>query len=293
MGTNFWWLFDLAVIVITLFFIINCARRGFSKIVVTALGCAVSFAAALAVSQATSDVIYDKMFKKGNTNAVEKAVEEYHPEDVIKMIIEKNELSGVLSNENIKQILESKNSMDLLYDYANSKASNILDSKENFEKTIINEFALAFSSQIGENLPPYVAHEMLNHMQDNEKLFLTTVEMLIDNPDELPAFIEENYIRGPAKTIVKCAVFLIVFFVLMTVIIIVLNKTGKFGLLNGYDRLDKVAGGVMGCIEAAAAIMIIAFVVKIIINMSENDSSFISIQTIERTKIFKYFYDFI
>lgn len=292
MGANFWWLFDLAVVVIALFFIINCVRRGFSKIVVTALGCALSFAAALAVSQATSDVIYDKMFKKGNINAVEKAVEEYHPEDVIKMIIEKNELSGVLSNENIKQILESKSSMDLLYDYANSKASNILDSKENFEKTIINEFAAAFSSQVGENLPPYVAHEILNHMQNNEELFLTTVEMLAKNSDEIPTFIEENYIRGPAKTIVRCAVFLIIFFVLMTIIIIVLNKTGKFGLLNGYDRLDKIVGGVMGCIEAVAAIMIIAFVVKIIINMSENNSSFVSIQTIERTKIFKWFYDF-
>lgn len=292
MGANFWWIFDLAVIVIILFFIIHCARKGFSKIVVTALGCALSFAAAMAVSQATSDVIYDKMFKKGNISVVKTAAEEYHPEDVIKTIIEKNDLSGVLSNENIKKILESKNSMDLLYDYANSKASNILDSKENFEKTIVNEFAAAFSSQIGENLPPYVAHEVFNHLEDNEELFLETVEMLMKNSDELPAFIEENYIRGPAKTIIRCAVFLIVFFVLMTVIIIVLSKTGKFGLLNGYDRLDKVVGGVMGCIEAVAAIMIIAFVVKIIINMSENNSSFVSIQTIERTKIFKWFYDF-
>lgn len=292
MGANFWWLFDLAVVVIVLFCIIHCAKRGFSKIVVMAVGCVVSFAAAWAVSQATSDVIYDKMFKKGNIKAVETAIEEYHPEDVIKTIIESNELSGVLSNENIKQILESKNSMDLLYDYANSKASNILDSKENFEKTIINEFAMAFSSQVGENLPPYVAHEILNHLQDNEELFIKTVEMLQKNSDELPAFIEENYIRGPAKTIVRCASFLIIFFILMTLIIIVLNKTGKFGLLNGYDRLDKIAGGVMGCIEAVAAIMLIAFVVRIIINMSENDSSFISIQTVERTKIFKYFYDF-
>ncbi len=293
MGGNFWWVFDLVVVLIILFCVIGNAKKGFSRIIVTAIGCIISFAIAWVVSKSTAETIYNKMFMKGNIEAVQTAVEDYNPEDIIKTIIENNELSGVLSNENIKIILEKENSLDLLYEYANSRASNILDSKENFEKNIINEFAKAFSLQVGASLPPYVAEEIFNHIKNNEELFLMTIDMLMTDSKELPAFIEENYIREPAKRIVSCAVFLIVFFVLMTIIILVASKSGNFGLLNGYDRLDKFTGGVLGAVEAVAVIMIIAFIVKIIINISENDVSFISMNTIENTKIFKHFYKFL
>lgn len=290
MGGNFWWVFDLIVIAVIILFIANGARKGFSKIIVAAVGCIVSFAAAWTLSEFAADTIYDNMLKEGNIEAVDKAIEEYNPEDVIKTIIESNELSGVLSNENIKTILESENSLDLLYQYANSQASNILDSKENFEASVINEFAKAFSSQVGAALPPYVAEGILGHLSNNEEMFLMTVEMLMTDSDELPEYIEKNYIREPATKIVSCAVFLVVFFALMTVIIMVANKSEKFGLLNGYDRLDKFMGGVLGAVEGVAAIIVIAFIVKIIINMSESGTSFINLETVENTKLFKYFY---
>lgn len=293
MGGNFWWLLDALVIIITVLCIVNCSRKGFSKIIVTAIGCAASIAIAWLISGSTSEMIYEKMFKKGNIEAVEAAIEEFNPEDAVKTIIESNELSGVLSNERIRAILENENSLNMLYEYANSEASNILDSRENFNKEIINGFAKAFAAQVGVNLPPYVAEEIVNHIENNEELFLSTVDMIISSPEKLPVFIEENYIREPAEKIVSAAVFLIVFFVLMTIIIIVANKSGDFGLLNGYDRLDKFAGGVMGIVEAIAAIMIIAFIVKIIINISENDNPFISMNTIENTKIFRHFYKFL
>ncbi|MBE6844170.1 MAG: hypothetical protein E7508_00455 [Ruminococcus sp.] len=293
MGGNFWWLLDALVIIITVLCVVNCSRKGFSKIIVTAIGCAASVAIAWIVSGYTSEMIYEKMFKKGNIEAVEAAVEEFNPEDAVKTIIESNELSGVLSNERIRTILENENSLNMLYEYANSEASNILDSRENFNKEIINGFAQAFAAQVGVNLPPYVAEEIVNHIENNEELFLSTVDMIINSPEKLPEFIEENYIREPAEKIVSAAVFLIVFFVLMTIIIIVANKSGDFGLLNGYDRLDKFAGGVMGIVVAFAVIMIIAFIVKIIINISENDNSFISMNTIENTKIFRHFYKYL
>ena len=48
--------------------------------------------------------------------------------------------------------------------------------------------------------------------------------------------------------------------------------------------------GILGIIEAAAAIMIIAVAVKMMINISESDNSFISMNAVEKTKIFRYFY---
>ena len=43
------------------------------------------------------------------------------------------------------------------------------------------------------------------------------IDMLMNHPQEVPEFIEENYIREPAKRIINAAVFLIVFFILIDV----------------------------------------------------------------------------
>ena len=52
-------------------------------------------------------------------------------------------------------------------------------------------------------------------------------------------------------------------------------------------------GGVLGLAEAVAAIIIMAVAVKIMINISESENSFISTKAVEQTKIFRHFYNFI
>lgn len=293
MGPNFWWVLDVIAVVALVLCILRCSRKGFSKMIVTAIGCVISLTAAWFVSKGSAGFIYDNFFKKGNIEAVETAIEDYKPEEVVKTIIESNELSGILNTETIKSILSGSNSLNMLYEYANSEASNILGTLENFKKEIINEFANAFAAQIGTGLPPYVAEEIVSHIENNEQLFISTIDMLLTDRDNMPEFIEKNYIRTPAKMIISSSVFLIVFFVLMTIILIVASRSPDFGLLNGYDRLDRFAGGLMGVVEGITVIMIIAVGLKLMINISENEGSFISMKTVENTKIFRHFYKFL
>lgn len=293
MGSNFWWIFDIITVVVLIVFILRCAKKGFSKMIVTAIGCVLSLVAAVTASHFSADMIYDDFFKKKNIEAVKTAIEDYKLEEDIKKIIEDNDLSGVLNTETIKSILEGKNSISILYEYANSEAVNILDSPENFKSNLLNEFAASFAARVGVSLPPYVVKEITDHMSDNEELFYSTINLLMKNPDKVPEYIEENYIRTAAKKIVGASVFIIVFFVIMTIILIISSRSPEFGLLNGYDRLDKFAGGLMGAIEGIAVIMIISVVVYLMINISENDNSFISLKTVENTLIFRHFYKFL
>ncbi len=293
MGENFWWIFDIIAVVVLVLSIIRCFHKGFSKIIITAVGCIISLAAALVVSRSTAGIIYDNFFKKSNIETVKTAIKDYRPEETIKNIIEENDLSGVLSTEKIKSVLESDNSLNMLYEYANSEATNILDSPGNFKSELISEFASAFASQVGVNLPPYVAQEITDRIENNEELFVSTVKTLVTEPEKMPEHIEKNYIRTPAKRIISSSVFLIVFFVLMTIILLLTNKAQGFGLLNGYDRLDKFAGGLLGFIEGITIIMIIAVGAKILVNISKSENSFISIKTIENTIFFRHFYKFL
>ncbi len=293
MGENFWWILDIITVIVLVLCIIRCAHKGFSKIIITAVGCVISLVAAWIISGSSSEFIYNNFFKKSNIETLKASIKDYHPEEAIKNIIEENDLSGVLSTEKIESVLKSDNSISMLYEYANSESANILDTPENFKNNLINEFAKAFAAQAGVNLPPYVAQEIIDHIGNNEKLFKSTIKTLMTQPDKVPEYIEENYIRAPAKRIISSAVFLIVFFVLITIILLVTSRSQGFGLLNGYDRLDKFAGGLMGLIEGITIIMIIGVGMKILINISENENSFFSMNTIENTKVFRLFYKFL
>lgn len=293
MGPNFWWVFDAVTVLVLIVCVNRCRRKGFSRIILKAIGCVVSLVVAWIVSVNTSDMIYDKFFKQKNIDAVQAAMEEYHPEDTLKSIIESNELSGVLSNDKIKEILKGKSSLDVLYEYANSQASNILDSKEHFKESLINDFAKAFADKIGVNLPPYVANEVTEHVGKSENLFLDTVNMILDSPDKVPAFVEENYIRSMAKKIISSAVFIVVFLVLMTIIMLLSGKSPQFGILNGFDRMDKAAGALLGLVEGVAIVMLLSMAAKIMVNMEDSETSFISMNTINNTVLFKHFYSFL
>ena len=57
MGEKFWWIYDIISVVVIIFFVFSGARKGFSKILITALGCVASIAAALFIGSKTTDFL--------------------------------------------------------------------------------------------------------------------------------------------------------------------------------------------------------------------------------------------
>lgn len=291
MGTNFWWIYDILAAAIVVLSIYSCAKKGFSKIIVIVIGCVVSIFLASFVSQKSSQFIYDKFIKKTSIEAVEEAIEEYDPAVSVREVIEDQGYGAVLEDSKVKKILESDDSMERLYEYANQAAGDVVDTHENFKKTLTAGFTELFSKQLGVKLPPYVTHELTEKLSGNEKLFIETTEMLLKSPDDVPEYIEENYIRKPALRLIKAFVFIISYFIFMTLIRALIYKTFRFGLLNGYDRLDKFAGGLLGVVQAGAMLIVMAVIVKIMIHVAESEGSFISYETVEKTKLFRYVFD--
>ena len=63
MGTQFFWFFDAAVIVLLLVFAFKGIHKGFVSVLLSVVAMIVAFAAALALSGAIADAIYDGMIK--------------------------------------------------------------------------------------------------------------------------------------------------------------------------------------------------------------------------------------
>ena len=170
----------------------------------------------------------------------------------------------------IKDIIKSGAGLNGLYKYANNSAGDKVDVFEKFSDFMTGEFSKKFGEQIGIKLPPYVTGAI---------------------NDKMPEFVEKNFIRGPGEKLSQVFSFLILFAVFMAVIGFVAVKTSAFGLLNGYDRLDKFFGGVLGIARAAVAMFAMAVIVKIMIDVAESSGSFFSYETVDKTYIFKHFFE--
>lgn len=291
MGTNFWWIYDLICIAVIVLCVYGGAKKGFSKIIIMVIGCVVSIFLAFTVSKHSSQFIYDKFIKESSIKAVSEMIEEYSPAASVKEVIESQDYGAVVEESKIKSILASEDSVERLYEYANQAAGSVVDTHENFVTTLTTGFTELFARQLGVKLPPYVTHELTDRISGNQELFVETTEMLMKSPDKVPEYIEENFIRKPALKLIKAFVFIICYFIFMTIIRVVINRTFKFGLLNGFDRLDKAFGGILGLIQAAVVLVVLAVAVKILIHIAESSGSFISYETVEKTKLFRLIFD--
>ncbi len=291
MAVNFWWIYDIILILVVILSVYSCSKKGFSKIIILTIGCVISIFLASFTSQKSSEFIYEKFIKKSSMESVSTSIEDYKPEVSVKEVIEDQNYGAVLEENRVKNILSSDDSMEMLYEYANQAAGTIVDTHENFRIIITDGFADKFAAHLGVELPPYVTYEIVDKVSQNEELFLEITDMILGNPDEVPQYIEKNYIRNPAIRLVKAFVFIISYFIFITLVRIVINRTFHFGLLNGYDKLDRTVGGVLGIIQAVANLVIISVFIKIIISIIGSDNSIISYETVENTKLFKHIFN--
>lgn len=291
MGTNFWWILDIITVAIVVLSIYNCAKKGFSKIVILTAGCVVSVFLSMAVCNSCSEIIYENFIQESSIEGISEALEEYDPAMTFKEVIESSDYGAVLENGRVQKIIKSDDAIIELYEYANQASGAVVDTYENFESDIMTGFTELFSKHLGVKLPPYVTHEITEKISANREFFMETLDVIVDNPEEVPEFIEEKFVRKPALKLVKAFVFIICYFIFMTIIRIVINKTFRFGLLNGFDKLDKAVGGILGAVQGAVMLIIMGVLVKILIHVAESEGSFISYETIEKTYLFRHVFD--
>lgn len=166
MGTNFWWIYDIVSAAVVILSICACAKRGFSKILIMIIGCVVSIWLAAVISSRCSDFIYDKFIKKTSTEAVGDAIERYDPAQSVREAIEDQGYGAVLEDSRVRKILESEDSIEMLYEYTNQAAGTVVDTPENFADTLTAGFTELFAKQLGGKLPPYVTHELIKRFPE-------------------------------------------------------------------------------------------------------------------------------
>ncbi len=295
MGEQFWWIYDIACAVILVLCIYFCSKKGFSKIVILCIGCVVSLVVSSFASKSLAPFVYDKFIKKTITETVEKSLDGYDTSEALRTYIEQQDYGVILEDGKLSSIIKKSKGdcTDEIYDYVREMSADDIGSKKEFENVLSAGLADVLSSQFGKELPPYVTNEVSDRITGSSDTFKEVISQVVLHPLTAPEYIEESFAREPATRLVRFFMFLVCYFLMMTIIRIVVNKGEGFGLLNGYDTLDKIVGGVFGIFEYAAVMLVIAVIIKIMIYLADSDGSFLSRDTISKTIIFKYIYDLI
>lgn len=300
MNTQFWWFFDAVAVVILLVTVFLSGKRGFSKSIVTCIGCIVAVALSFPLCRQTGEIFYDSSISESNVKAIDKALEKNSVPDKMKTYIEGLGYSIKIDESIFEDILtnEEKDVYDALYTYVNNINGRNVDEKSVFEDKITEGFAATIGSIVGQELTAYEAEYAENFIQTAEGRALLEENMSkICNPNTSAAaeYIEENFVAAGSKEFVKIMSFVILVFVIM----IVVKLCEK--LIHGEEKPERInnelashiLGGVLGVFEGLMLVFVAAAAVRVCIILGSDKMMMFNSETIDKTIVFKYVYNLV
>ena len=293
MGSSFWWFYDAIIITLICGLVYKNAKKGFVKSIMMIASYAVAVLVAFPISSLVSNRIYDSYIRDKSVEAVELTVSNFRIEKEIKNIIDQSNFGVQISEEEISAILNSTSDLTVdeqIMSLVKAKSGKVIADnglKENLESHISNRI----TNRLGDEIPSFVARSVAETTTKNKTLFSDTVKALGSSPSESANFIEENYLRPVTVNVIRIIVFLVLFFVLSLILSISLARLDEVLVSAGVSKYDGLLGGVIGFVEAMIVIVLVVFLVKLLVTISDGTLVFFNEDTIERTKVFRLFYN--
>lgn len=296
LGSSFWWFYDALVIAVFFLAIAGNAKKGFIKSVVVLAAYILSAFLAYMAGSFAGDKIYYSYIKDKNIEAVENAVSDINVNKEIKLYIEQSGYNVDISEEQIRNIISQSQNIDdaderfaEAINTATGGAANVTGAY--FKDNIMDKISSSVESRIGGYLPDFAVTNVQPSVSNNTDKIFKTIALLSGDSHNAAEYIEKEYLRPVTIKVIGMLVFVVVFAVLNIIFHILLGGIDKIGDVTGLGKLDSVLGGVLGAVQAAIIVFIIMLIVKITINLNDSNMVLFNEETIENTKLFKYFYN--
>jgi uncharacterized membrane protein required for colicin V production len=255
-------LFDLILILILALSVIAGAKKGFAFSLASLVSLAVCGGLAYLSCGIIATPVYNGLVKEKNISTSKKIVEEYVP------------------SEELRQLISSSKSEAEINEFINKNA--------NLKEELILKIQGIISSD-GNTKQAEQSGRILDKVIPDEKL-TDTLRILITEPTDVAAeYIEENYLRPPAVTVLKIIVFFVVFAILSFVFgFLVKTFIKKIPVMKSADTL---LGAVFGVLHGFIIVALMCLVFKFVIYMSEDTLTFINTDSILNSKLFSIVYN--
>lgn len=286
------YVFDGAVIMILIVTALTGYCKGFVKYVITMLGTVAAVLVAFLIANMSAENVYNKYFKTQLITSLENAAERT---DISKLVSNELKNEGVdieLSDEEIKNVLSGAGTL-----------------AENTQKLLASKGAdLDTAQQKGEELSEYVHSVMpqkLSEKLDGNKLgsslskaveFTTeqiddTVKALSNGGRTGAEYLEKNIFRPIALTFIKLCVFVVIYVLMEIVIRLILRLSGVFTRMTRLSAANRFGGMALGLCKGGLYVILIAFMVCTVINVTSDRLPQFNSITFENTYLFSYFFD--
>lgn len=275
---------DIAAAAIILIFVFVGSRKGAVRMLISLIGYIAAFSAAVFVSNAADDYVYDSFVKPAVMSAMEEKAEELS--------------ETYLSPENLGEIL-SENGIEL----EDEQLDMLIAGGEAYEKVLTNDkfrdtlnsifinYCRLLTDAFSGVLPEEVVSGAEAYLKETEEENRRGTELFTAERQSVTEVIEREIVRPLMMRTVKTVLFAVTFGTVLIVFAVISKAAGLIRKIPVVRSADSFFGGLMGLLQSLLAVTVMCFAVSIFIKMTGGASEYINTETISETIAFKWFYE--
>lgn len=277
---------DIAAAAAVVICVFAGAHRGAVRTLISALGYAAAFAAAVFLSNAADEYVYDTLVRPAVISAMETKADEladsYASEDAVKKLIEK---SGTeLSDEEADALGKLLDSGEYL--------SEVLTNEEIRGKlnSVFVDYCRALTETFSGVLPDEITAEAERYIESvgekNSAAADTEAERL-----SVTEMIEAEIVRPVMMKTVSAVLFALTFAAVCLIASVISRTAGLIRKIPAVRSADSLAGGLLGLLQGVLLTFALCVLVSVFVKLTSGENPSLNADTIAQTYVFKHFYN--
>ncbi len=291
MASELFWFFDALALGILLVAMYFGGRRGLMKSVVTVVLTVAVIVVSWFGAEIASPIIYDNLLKDKIVAGLDNTTESADPAQTTHDAINDADLGVEIPDSEITRLLGIDGDFfaNLTAELKKNGASDDAEKIQTEMKESVTEKML--TTLLDGWAAPETVADILETLQGTTDSINGVLDVFISGDKSATAQVFEETVLGPA---IKGILRVLIFVLLLIVLKLITNPiAGLFKFVNEIPIIgpvNKLFGGVLGIVEGAVIVIIVALLVRLTVFLSEGSLMFLNIDTIDKTYIFKYFY---
>lgn len=295
MGTQFWWFYDVTAAAAILICVYISGRKGFMKSAFMAIACVISLVVSMAASGAVSQSLYENTVRSGNIKKLEKSWDRETFTMKYAVYLESMGYNIKVNSEKLNNIFDSGENYDeALCKYVNNVNARKVENDEAVLREKIREgYAAVMAEMLAEPLNKFAAETAAEKIRGGMSMeeFIPLLRDR-DSIHNAAVYAADNYTAEAYSTQFRLIVFTVVYIAVLLLVLATLNSFMRNRENDSQGAGSHIAGSFIGFAMGAAMVFAIAAVVRLWTVMGGNEMLFFNNEAIDKTIVFKYFYDF-
>ncbi len=289
----------LDVIVVVLF-IVTCVTgyvMGFFKYAALMLKTVATLLIAAAAAFILAASAYTAVAQDKVVNAIESSVEKIDVAQKVNSELRKRGLPQTVSNEELRSVLLADG--DVVKNLDGVMAQKGVDPgtrekvRQEFEDYLDHELLgqiVSMSQSKEDGTDGSIVRTGLENKR--EELIKFVRMLLMSDKHKAAQEIESTYVRPVGEKIAGGIIFLIASILVSVILLIVIKLAGILSKVKVVSAANSFGGLMLGVFKGALYAAVIAYVLCAIVNASKNQMDKLNTDIIDKTYIFKYFFNF-